>query len=291
MLAVAGQAMPLFWLGIMLIIILAVRLKALPASGYGTWQHFVMPSFCLGAFLAPVTMRLVRSGVIEVMNMEYIKTARAKGVAEHVVVAKHAFRNACIPVITVLGLQFGQLLGGAIVTETVFAWPGVATLTVESIRNQDFPVVQCAVVMLALIIVAVNLLVDPDHLASSIAYPGGRASSTESSALRGAHLPGRGGRATGDAWRSSGDWWPPWSCWPSACGDHGAFPAAGWRTSSKSTSGRRHPPGVDGGRPRHAPGTDQTGARSPLRASSTAAVPVIGVSAVLISATLGVLRG
>jgi peptide/nickel transport system permease protein len=160
MLAVAGQAMPLFWLGIMLIIILAVRLKALPASGYGTWQHFVMPSFCLGAFLAPVTMRLVRSGVIEVMNMEYIKTARAKGVAEHLVVAKHAFRNACIPVITVLGLQFGQLLGGAIVTETVFAWPGVATLTVESIRNQDFPVVQCAVVMLALIIVAVNLLVD-----------------------------------------------------------------------------------------------------------------------------------
>jgi ABC-type dipeptide/oligopeptide/nickel transport system permease component len=160
MLAVAGQAMPLFWLGIMLIIILAVRLKVLPASGYGTWQHFVMPSFCLGAFLAPVTMRLVRSGVIEVMNMEYIKTARAKGVAERLVVAKHAFRNACIPVITVLGLQFGQLLGGAIVTETVFAWPGVATLTVESIRNQDFPVVQCAVVMLALIIVAVNLLVD-----------------------------------------------------------------------------------------------------------------------------------
>jgi peptide/nickel transport system permease protein len=124
MIAVAGQAMPLFWLGIMLIIILAVRLKVLPASGYGTWQHFVMPSFCLGAFLAPVTMRLVRSGVIEVMNMEYIKTARAKGVGERMVVAKHAFRNACIPVITVLGLQFGQLLGGAIITETVFAWPG-----------------------------------------------------------------------------------------------------------------------------------------------------------------------
>src|SRR5262245_23921493 len=144
--------MPLFWLGIMLIIILAVRLKVLPASGYGTWQHFVMPSFCLGAFLAPVTMRLVRSGVIEVMSMDYIKTARAKGVGERMVVTKHAFRNACIPVVTVLGLQFGQLLGGAIVTETVFAWPGVATLTVESIRNQDFPVVQCAVVMLALMI-------------------------------------------------------------------------------------------------------------------------------------------
>ena len=119
-----------------------------------------MPAFCLGAFLAPITMRLVRSGVIEVMSMDYIKTARAKGVPEGLVVAKHAFRNACIPVITVLGLQFGQLLGGAIVTETVFAWPGVATLTVDSIRNQDFPVVQCAVVLLALIIVTVNLAVD-----------------------------------------------------------------------------------------------------------------------------------
>src|SRR5437667_5009307 len=160
MLAVAGQAMPIFWLGIMLIIVFAVRLRALPASGYGTWQHFLLPSFCLGAALAPITMRLVRSALIEVMNMEFIKTARARGVGERMVVVKHAFRNACIPVITVLGLQFGQLLGGAILTETVFAWPGVATLTVESIRNQDFPVVQCAVVLLALIIVAANVIVD-----------------------------------------------------------------------------------------------------------------------------------
>ena len=158
--AVAGQATPLFWLGIMLIIVFAVRLKVLPASGYGTWQHFLLPSFCLGAALAPITMRLVRSGIIEVMNMEFIKTARAKGLAEPMVVIKHAFRNACIPVITVLGLQFGQLLGGAVITETVFAWPGVATLAVESIRNQDFPVVQCAVILLALLIVAVNLIVD-----------------------------------------------------------------------------------------------------------------------------------
>ena len=160
MTAVAGQAMPIFWLGIMLIIIFAVQLRLLPASGYGTWQHFLMPAFTLGAFLAPITMRLVRSGVIEIMNMDYIKTARAKGVGEGVVVVKHAFRNACIPVITVLGLQFGQLLGGAVVTETVFAWPGVASLTVDAIRNQDFPVVQCAVVLLALIIVAVNFIVD-----------------------------------------------------------------------------------------------------------------------------------
>ena len=158
--AVAGQAMPIFWLGIMLIIVFAVNLRLLPASGYGTWQHFLMPAFTLGAFLAPITMRLVRSGLIEVLSTDYVKTARAKGLGERMVVLKHAFRNACIPVITVLGLQFGQLLGGAIVTETVFAWPGVATLTVESIRNQDFPVVQCAVVLLALIIVAVNFIVD-----------------------------------------------------------------------------------------------------------------------------------
>jgi peptide/nickel transport system permease protein len=158
--AVAGQAMPIFWLGIMLIIVFAVRLRLLPASGYGTWQHFLMPAFTLGAFLAPITMRLVRSGVIEIMSTDYVKTARAKGVSERMVVIKHAFRNACLPVITVLGLQFGQLLGGAIITETVFAWPGVATLTVDSIRNQDFPVVQCAVVLLALIIVAVNFVVD-----------------------------------------------------------------------------------------------------------------------------------
>jgi peptide/nickel transport system permease protein len=158
--AVAGQATPLFWLGIMMIIIFSVQLRLLPASGYGTWQNFLMPSFCLGAALAPITMRLVRSGVIEIMNMEFIKTARAKGLAEPRVVIKHAFRNACIPVITVLGLQFGQLLGGAVVTETVFAWPGVATLTVDAIRNQDFPVVQCAVILLALLIVGVNLIVD-----------------------------------------------------------------------------------------------------------------------------------
>jgi peptide/nickel transport system permease protein len=160
MVAVAGQATPIFWLGIMLIIFFAVHLRWLPASGYGTWLHFVMPSFTLGVFLAPITMRLVRSGLIDVLTSDYVKTARAKGLAEPAVVVKHAFRNACLPVITVLGLQFGQLLGGAIVTETVFAWPGVATLTVDAIRNQDFPVVQCAVVLLALIIVAVNFLVD-----------------------------------------------------------------------------------------------------------------------------------
>jgi peptide/nickel transport system permease protein len=126
MLAVGGQAMPIFWLGIMLIIIFSVRLHWLPASGFGTWEHVVLPATTLGFFLAPLTMRLVRSGMLDVLSQDYIRTARAKGVAERSVLLRHAFRNAAIPVVTVIGLQFGQLLGGAIVTETVYAWPGVA---------------------------------------------------------------------------------------------------------------------------------------------------------------------
>jgi ABC-type dipeptide/oligopeptide/nickel transport system permease component len=160
MFAVGGQAMPIFWLGIMLIIIFSVKLRWLPASGSGSWAHLVLPATTLGVFLAPLTMRLVRSGMLEVLSQDYVRTARAKGVSEPQVLLKHALRNAAIPVITVIGLQFGQLLGGAIVTETVYAWPGVATYTVTAIRNSDFPVVQAAVFLLALCIVVVNLLVD-----------------------------------------------------------------------------------------------------------------------------------
>jgi ABC-type dipeptide/oligopeptide/nickel transport system permease component len=160
MFAVGGQAMPIFWLGIMLIIIFSVKLRWLPASGAGSWAHLVLPATTLGVFLAPLTMRLVRSGMLEVLSQDYVRTARAKGVSEPQVLLKHALRNAAIPVITVIGLQFGQLLGGAIVTETVYAWPGVATFTVTAIRNSDFPVVQAAVFLLALCIVVVNLLVD-----------------------------------------------------------------------------------------------------------------------------------
>jgi peptide/nickel transport system permease protein len=159
-LAISGQAMPIFWLGIMLIILFAVNLRWVPASGYGTWKHLILPAITLGAFQAPITMRLVRSGMLEVLNHDYVRTARAKGLAERKVLIKHAFKNACIPVITIVGLQFGQLLGGAIVTETVFAWPGVATKTVDAIRNQDFPVVQAGVFLLAIFIVSVNFLVD-----------------------------------------------------------------------------------------------------------------------------------
>src|SRR5437899_10589468 len=122
--AVAGQAMPIFWLGIMLIIIFAVRLKTLPASGYGTWQHFLMPAFTLGAFLAPITMRLVRSGVIEIMNTEYIRTARAKGVAERPAAARPRFGTAAFPVSPLLGFRSARLWGAPSSPRPSSRWPG-----------------------------------------------------------------------------------------------------------------------------------------------------------------------
>ena len=160
LLAVGGQAVPIYWLGLMLMIVFSVQLKWLPASGYGSWENMVLPTIALGSFLAPITMRLVRSNMIDVLSQDYIRTARAKGLAGSAVLAKHAFKNATLPVIAVLGLQFGQLLGGAVVTETVFAWPGVASFTVTSIANGDYPVVQAAVVILAAMICVVNLTVD-----------------------------------------------------------------------------------------------------------------------------------
>lgn len=162
---VAGQAMPIFWLGLMLIIVFGVNLKWLPPSGYGEMgvdrlKHLILPTVVLGVFLAPVTERLVRSGMLDALTQDYVRTARAKGLTERVVLGRHAFRNTMIPVITVLGLQFGQLLGGAVITESVFAWPGVGLLAIDSIRNADFPVTQAAVVTLAIIISLVNLSVD-----------------------------------------------------------------------------------------------------------------------------------
>jgi peptide/nickel transport system permease protein len=158
--ALTGQAMPVFWVGIMLIILFAVTLRWLPASGRGGWEHLILPALALGAYQAPITMRLTRSGMADVLSQDYIRTARSKGVVERSVLWRHALRNAAIPVVTILGLQFGRLMGGAILTETVFAWPGVASLAVKSIQNYDYPVVQAAVVLLALIIVCANLLAD-----------------------------------------------------------------------------------------------------------------------------------
>ena len=160
MLAVSGQAMPIFWLGLMLIIFFSVQLRILPASGRGTLLHLLMPAFTLGAALAPITMRMTRSKMLDILSQDYIRTARAKGTREQVVLFRHAFLNACIPIVTILGLQFGRLLGGAIVTETVFAWPGLGSLAVSAIRNFDYPLAQAAILMMALMVVLVNLAVD-----------------------------------------------------------------------------------------------------------------------------------
>ena len=159
-LAVLGQAMPLFWLDIMLIIIFAVKLRLLPASGAGSFKHIILPAAGIAVSLLPILMRLTRSRMIEILSQDYIRTARAKGLGERAVLFRHALRNALIPVITILGFQFGMLLGGAVITETIFAWPGVASLVVDSIFNSDFPVVQAAVAMFALLIVFANLLTD-----------------------------------------------------------------------------------------------------------------------------------
>jgi peptide/nickel transport system permease protein len=158
--AVAGQAMPIYWLGLMLIMLLSVHLQWLPASGYGTPQHLFMPAFCLGVFTAPIAMRLIRSGMLDVLAQDYVRTARAKGVRELPVLLRHALPNTMIPVITLLGLQFGQLMGGAVLTETVFAWPGVALLALTAIYRSDIPVMQASVVMLAVIITVVNFGTD-----------------------------------------------------------------------------------------------------------------------------------
>lgn len=158
--AVSGQAMPIFWLGLMLIILFAVRLHVLPASGRGTPWHLLMPAFTLGASLAPITMRMTRSKMLDILSADFIRTARAKGLREQAVLFRHALRNASIPIVTILGLQFGRLLGGAIVTEAVFAWPGLGTLALSAIRNFDYPLAQACILMMAFIIVIVNLGVD-----------------------------------------------------------------------------------------------------------------------------------
>jgi peptide/nickel transport system permease protein len=160
LIAIAGQAVPIFWLGLMLIIVFAVKLRWLPASGYGDWRNLVLPTICLAAFLAPITMRLMRSSMLDVLSADYIRTARGKGLTEKGMLFRHAFKNAVIPVVAVVGLQFGQLLGGAVVTETVFAWPGVASLVVKAIRNTDYPIVQAAVMMFAVLITIINLVMD-----------------------------------------------------------------------------------------------------------------------------------
>lgn len=158
--ALIGFSTPNFWLSIMLILVFSVNLHLLPVSGTGTILHLVLPSIALGLQSAAVFTRMTRSSMLEVLNMDYIRTARAKGLSERVVILKHALKNALIPVITVVGLQIGLLFGGAILTETVFAWPGVGRLMIDSIRAKDTPVVQGGVIFTASIFVFINLLVD-----------------------------------------------------------------------------------------------------------------------------------
>lgn len=158
--ALLGQSMPTFWLGIMLILFFSVSMNLLPSSGRGTFQHLILPAVTLGLFTTARITRLTRSGMLEVLSQDYIRTARAKGVSDPPVVWKHALKNAAIPIVTIVGIELGTLLGGSVITETIFAWPGVGRLSVQAIYNRDYPVVQASVFLLATTFVVVNLLVD-----------------------------------------------------------------------------------------------------------------------------------
>lgn len=158
--ALFGLSMPHFWLGIMFIMIFSVKLGWLPTSGRGTFAQLIMPALALAMSLMAMFARLTRSVMLDVLSLDYIRTARAKGLREFYVIGKHALKNALIPLVTVAGMQFGLLIGGTVIIETVFAWPGVGRLVVQAIFNRDYPLVQSIVFILALIFVAANLLVD-----------------------------------------------------------------------------------------------------------------------------------
>jgi peptide/nickel transport system permease protein len=155
-----GQSLPSFWLALILVLIFAVRFKVLPATGSGTWRHYILPGFTLGWFISAGATRLVRSGMLEVLDAEYVKLARAKGVAETGVIWKHALRNALIPVVTFTGFMFGVIIASSITVETVFVWPGIGRLVFEALIVRDFPLIQGIVLLWSAIIIFLNLLVD-----------------------------------------------------------------------------------------------------------------------------------
>jgi ABC-type dipeptide/oligopeptide/nickel transport system permease component len=159
-LALLGQSAPTFFIGIVLILVVGLQFHLLPISGRGDWRNLIMPAFTLGAFAMASIARLTRSAVLDVSRLDFIRTARAKGLSEASVLTRHNLKNAAIPIITIVGLQFGTLLGGAVVTETVFAWPGLGRLAIQSIFNRDYPVVQSTVLLVASFFVIVNLMVD-----------------------------------------------------------------------------------------------------------------------------------
>lgn len=166
--ALLGVSMPIFWLGLMLIIFFALTLPAwlglsqplLPPTGSGTWRHLIMPTIALAANSMAIQARMTRACMLDVLRSDYIRTARSKGVSEFSVIYRHGLRNALIPIVTVVGLQFGTLLGGAVLTETVFAWPGIGRLLVDSIGYRDYPVIQGTVLVITVGFVLVNILVD-----------------------------------------------------------------------------------------------------------------------------------
>ncbi len=158
--SVLGQSVANFWLGFMLIYFFAVQLGWFPASGRDSWLSLVLPCIAVATRLLAIIMRLTRSTMLDTLYEDYVRTARAKGLKEQMVLVKHALRNALIPVVTMIALQFGTLMGGTVIIETVFMWPGVGLLTVQAINNRDFPIVQAAVFVLALVIVLVNLATD-----------------------------------------------------------------------------------------------------------------------------------
>lgn len=155
-----GQSVPNFWLGIMFILLFARQLRLLPSGGAETWQHLVLPAMTLALPLIGVLTRLIRSGMLDILHEDYIRTARAKGLAPSTVITRHALLNMLIPVITVIGLQLGHLLGGAVIVETVFAWPGVGRLLVEAISNRDYPLVQATILFITGLFILINFLVD-----------------------------------------------------------------------------------------------------------------------------------
>jgi peptide/nickel transport system permease protein len=155
-----GLSIPAFALGPILIVLVSIKLGWLPVSGAGDWKHLVLPAVTMGSALAAILTRMVRTSMLEELGQDYIRTARAKGLPERTVVYKHALRNAMIPVMTLIGLQFGVLLAGAIVTETIFSWPGIGRLTVSAISNRDYPLLQGCILAIGLTYVLVNLATD-----------------------------------------------------------------------------------------------------------------------------------
>ena len=158
--ALLGQSLPAFWLGIVLMYFFSVKLRLLPTSGYGGIQHFILPAATMGLFTVAAVTRLTRSSMLEVLDSEYIKLARIKGVSEAIVIWKHALRNSLLPVITFMGTFFATMITGAVVIETVFSWPGIGRLAYESILNRDFPVMQAVILFMTTLYILANLVVD-----------------------------------------------------------------------------------------------------------------------------------